>query len=185
MPGFSTAAVARLLAADAAELRNEVEALPAEVRSWHPAPGEWCVNEVLGHLVEAERRGFSGRIRILLDSENPQLETWNQEEVARERRDCDREGPEVLAELLAERVISVELVEGLSDESLGRGGVHVTIGPVTVGNATANGVTSSPAARADAGANADDSPIAATIASARHWRAQVALCRSLLSIGSS
>jgi len=133
MPGFSTAAVARLLAADAAELRNEVEALPAEVRSWHPAPGEWCVNEVLGHLVEAERRGFSGRIRILLDSENPQLETWNQEEVARERRDCDREGPEVLAELLAERVISVELVEGLSDESLGRGGVHVTIGPVTVG----------------------------------------------------
>ena len=130
--GYSPAAVARLLAATATELRNEVEALPDEVRGWHPAPGEWCVNEVLGHLVEAERRGFAGRIRIILDQDQPRLETWDQEAVTRARDDCDRPGDQVLAELLAERVLSVELVEGLSEESLDRGAEHVTIGPVTV-----------------------------------------------------
>lgn len=34
--------------------------------TWHPAEGEWCVNEVLGHLIEAEARGFAGRIRQIL-----------------------------------------------------------------------------------------------------------------------
>ncbi len=132
MAGFQTPAVARLLASSAAELRREVEALPEDVRRWHPAPGEWCVNEVLGHLVEAERRGFSGRIRILLDEDSPRLEEWDQEAVARGRHDCERPGDQVLAELLAERVLSVELVEGLAEESLARGGTHPSIGPVTV-----------------------------------------------------
>jgi DinB family protein len=132
VPGFSPAAVARLLAATADELRNEVEALPDEVRGWHPAPGEWCVNEVLGHLVEAEGRGFAGRIQIILDHENPRLETWDQVAVTRDRADCGRPGDQALAELLAARVISVELVEGLSEESLERGGEHVSVGPVTV-----------------------------------------------------
>ena len=30
---------------------------------WRPAPGEWSANECVGHLIEAERRGFAGRIR--------------------------------------------------------------------------------------------------------------------------
>jgi len=37
-----------------------------------------------------------------------------------------------MAEFLAERVISVELVKGLSAESLNRGGHHATVGPITV-----------------------------------------------------
>ena len=132
MAGFEVAAVARLLAAAAAEIRAEVEGLPEAVHGWHPAPGEWCVNEVLGHLVEAERRGFAGRVRRLLEADEPRLETWDQEAVARERQDCSRPGGEVLAELLAERVLSVELVGALSAESLARGGEHVTVGHVTV-----------------------------------------------------
>jgi len=132
MAGFGVDAVARLLASTADSIRVEVEALPEEVRQWRPAPGEWCVNEVLGHLLEAERRGFAGRIRLLLEQDGPRLETWDQEAVAGDRGDCARPGLEVMAEFLAERVISVELVEGLSAESLARGGEHVTVGPVTV-----------------------------------------------------
>ncbi|HLZ08929.1 MAG TPA: DinB family protein [Chloroflexota bacterium] len=55
--------VAQLLAAAGAEIEAEVRAMPAELASWRPAEGEWCVNEVIGHIVEAERRGFAGRIR--------------------------------------------------------------------------------------------------------------------------
>jgi hypothetical protein len=132
MAGFEVEAVARLLRSTADTIRSEVEALPEDVRRWHPAPGEWCVNEVLGHLLEAERRGFAGRIRLILEQDRPRLETWDQVAVAAHRRDCSRPGREVMAELLAERVISVELVEGLSEESLDRGGEHVTVGLLTV-----------------------------------------------------
>jgi hypothetical protein len=132
MAGFGVASVARLLEAGATSLRAEVEGLPEAVHGWHPAPGQWCVNEVLGHLLEAERRGFAGRIRLLMEADDPRLETWDQEAVARERRDCTRPGAQVLAELLAERVMSVELVKGLSEESLERGGRHVTVGQVTI-----------------------------------------------------
>ena len=51
--------------------------LPAEVASWRPAPSEWCVNECVGHVVEAERRGFAGRIRIIMAEDEPRLEEWD------------------------------------------------------------------------------------------------------------
>src|SRR6266567_4588823 len=110
MAGFEVDAVARLLGACAAAIRTEVEALPDAVHGWHPASGEWCINEVLGHLLEA----------------------GDQEAVTRARGDCERPVGHLLAEFLAERVMSVELVQALSQESLDRGGEHVTVGHVTV-----------------------------------------------------
>src|SRR5215467_14611123 len=89
---------AELLRGALATLQAESRALPAPVLTWHPADGEWCANEVLGHLIEAERRGFAGRIRILLESDNPQLDAWDQAAVARARRDCARDWPTLLGE---------------------------------------------------------------------------------------
>ena len=54
--------IADLLAASAATVVAELRALGAE-GGWRPAPGEWSANECVGHLIEAERRGFAGRIR--------------------------------------------------------------------------------------------------------------------------
>ena len=54
---------ARLLRAALATLHAESSALLPTTLDWHPAEGEWCAKEVLGHLIEAERRGFAGRIR--------------------------------------------------------------------------------------------------------------------------
>jgi hypothetical protein len=45
---------------------GELQHLPDEILAWHPAPGEWCVKECLGHIIEADRRGFSHRIRDVL-----------------------------------------------------------------------------------------------------------------------
>ena len=30
-----------------------LKALTPEIASWHPAQGEWCVNECIGHIIEA------------------------------------------------------------------------------------------------------------------------------------
>ena len=126
--------VAELLQGMAAVVRAELAVLPAAAWDWHPAPGEWCVKEVLGHLIEAEQRGFAGRIRSILDGESPQLQAWDQAQVARERRDCERDPVQLLAEFAGLREASVPLVAGLKGSDLQRGGHHPQVGFLRIGD---------------------------------------------------
>ena len=124
--------VAGLLDANAAAVAAELRALPDEALRWHPDAGEWCVQEALGHVIEAERRGFAGRIREMLTAEEPTLKGWDQVEVARGRRDCDKPLEALLKEFLDERSASVQLVDGLTDRDLERAGTHEVVGRLTV-----------------------------------------------------
>lgn len=124
--------VAALLEASARELKAELSALPAEAAVWHPAPGEWCVNECIGHIIEAEKRGFAGRIRMILETDEPTLAGWDQVAVARARDDCHRKPSVVLGELLALRKDSVALVRSLGPDQMTRGGIHERVGRLTV-----------------------------------------------------
>lgn len=125
---FSPSEVAALLESAMAMIAAEVSALPKTAHVWHPAPGEWSINEVIGHLIEAERRGFAGRIKILLASKDPQLEGWDQNEVARGRRDDMKAAAKLIAELGRMRVESAALVRGLKPGDLTRGGQHPKVG---------------------------------------------------------
>lgn len=109
-----------------------LRSLPREVGSWRPGPEEWCVNECVGHIVEAEKRGFAGRIRIMLGADEPTLEAWDSAEVARARGDCDRKPEELLAEFEPIRRDSIELVRSLSADQLERGGIHPDVARLTV-----------------------------------------------------
>ena len=129
---LATAEVAALLPAAVALLRGELAAVPERVLAWHPAPGEWCVKEVLGHLIEADRRGFTGRIRLLLDADTPALERWDPPEVARARGDCAKSTSALLDELAAMRQDAAALVRGLREADLDRGGRHPTVGLLRV-----------------------------------------------------
>jgi hypothetical protein len=129
---LSPAEVAPLLPAAIAQLRLELAALPERVLVWHPAPGEWCVKEVLGHLVEADRRGFAGRIRLILGSDSPELERWDPAAVAAARADCARPAAALLDELTAMRAESAGLVSRLTATDLDRAGRHPTVGLLRV-----------------------------------------------------
>jgi len=129
-------AVSALLQSAGAMIRAEMSALPEPALAFHPAPGEWCVKEVLGHLIESEARGFAGRIRLILAAgdragEGLQLEGWDQEVVARERNDCARDGAALVAEFDRMRAESVKLAAGLTAADLARGGSH-RVGFLTV-----------------------------------------------------
>src|SRR5689334_21938411 len=124
--------VASLLDALHSAVNAEVGGLPDDVLSWHPAPGEWCAKECLGHIMEAERRGFNGRIRTILAQSEPALQGWDQQAVARERNDCARPAADLLAEFDALRADSVALVRGLKPADLQRGGTHDKVGYVRV-----------------------------------------------------
>jgi hypothetical protein len=124
--------IAPLLDAAMSTLRAELGALPERVLTAHPAPGEWCAKEIVGHLIEAERRGFAGRIQTILVEANPTLEGWDPDEVARVRRDCARPITALLAELAEIRPQSAALVRGLGATDLARRGLHPKVGPLTV-----------------------------------------------------
>ncbi len=109
-----------------------LRALPRQCATWHPAEGEWCVNECAGHVIEAERRGFAGRVRLLIAATDPELPGWDPPEVARRRSDCERDPSELANELGAMRAGSVTLVRGLKPELLERSGLHGKVGRLTV-----------------------------------------------------
>ena len=94
--------------------------------------GEWCANEVVGHLIEAERRGFAGRIRTMIAESNPRLQTWVQSAVAAARHDDERRPADLLGELNILRDDSLALVRSLSPAMLARTGLHPQVGEVTV-----------------------------------------------------
>lgn len=131
-PPLAPAEIAPLLTAAVAALRAEIGALPDRVLSWHPAAGEWCVKDVLGHLIEADRRGFDGRVRIILARDRPALERWDPPEVARARGDCAKPVASLLDELAAMRQESAKLVRGLGAAELERAGQHPSVGLLRV-----------------------------------------------------
>jgi hypothetical protein len=124
--------VAALLRGLGGAISAEVGGLSPGVATWHPDEGEWCALEVMGHLIEAERRGFAGRILQILEHDEPKLQGWNQALVAQSREDCKRSPADVAAEFSRLREASVTLVGALRPEDLTRGGIHPKVGRLTI-----------------------------------------------------
>ena len=128
------AVIADLLAASATTVLAEMDARGGE-SGWRPAQGEWSANECVGHLIEAERRGFAGRIRQILAAapdEPARLESWDPPAVAEARHDNERRGTELVIEFVALRADSVTLVRSLGPDDLTRMGLHPDVGPLRV-----------------------------------------------------
>jgi len=130
-----SARIADLLAAGARIVEAEMAALGSD-GGWRPAPGEWSANECVGHLIEAERRGFAGRVVAILAADRPEipadLEAWDPPAVAEACRDHERAGSDLVAEFVALRAVGVALVSGLEPDDLVRIGVHPHVGPLRV-----------------------------------------------------
>jgi DinB family protein len=123
--------VALYLESTCALIEAELTALGDDA-SWHQSPGEWCAREVVGHIIEAEKRGFAGRIRIILANDDPKLEAWDQVEVEKQRNDCARVTDSLWMEFMGLRHASVDLVKELTAADLDRSGMHPKVGELKV-----------------------------------------------------
>ena len=128
---LTTDQVVGYLEATLALVDTELEAL-GEDSSWHFDQKEWCANQVVGHVIEAEKRGFAGRIRIILAEDQPKLQAWDQVGVEKQRNDCARLTDSVWMEFMGLRHDSVTLVRSLRSADLDRAGVHPKVGELTV-----------------------------------------------------
>lgn len=135
-PAISREQIADLLTASTAVVIGEIAALGAQ-SGWRPEAGEWSANECVGHLIEAERRGFAGRIRQILagdpNGDPATLVGWDPPAVAEARRDDLQPGAQLADEFAALRVDSVALVRSLGPADLDRVGLHPDVGPLRVG----------------------------------------------------
>jgi hypothetical protein len=124
--------IAGLIRATPQTLRQELTGLGSAVWQWRPAPDQWCINEVIGHLIEADRNGFDGRIRTILAADKPEFKPWDIGGVVAKRRDCERDAFDLIEELIVMRKASAQLVVGLTPELLNRSGIHPQVGELRV-----------------------------------------------------
>ena len=130
MTPLSNAQIADLLESTCALVEAEMRALGDDGCRWHFKDGEWCVNECVGHLIEAEKRGFAGRIRDLIAGKP--IQSWDQAQVARDRKDCDRVSQSLWMEFMGLRNDSIALVRGLRPGDMERSGTHPKVGVLRV-----------------------------------------------------
>lgn len=121
-------------------VRNSTRAAAAELRALgelsqvRPAPDEWCANEVLGHLIEADARGYVGRVRLAIAEDHPTFTVWDQPSIAAIRRDRYKPADAMVTEFLAARDEDLAYVASLSPADLDRAGDHPEVGTITVRN---------------------------------------------------
>ena len=96
-----------------------------------PGPGEWAIIEVVGHLADTEDRAL-GRVRRMLAEDNPQLEPFDQEALAVQRRYLDLDLRQELARLEQLRGQHLAVLESLDGQGWERTGQHGEHGAVTV-----------------------------------------------------
>lgn len=124
--------IVTLLRAGAIHIETELRALGDEWARWRPATDEWSANEALGHIIEADRRGFAGRIGRILEVDGVEEAGWDQVAVAAERRDREKTVEGILGEFRAGRDAGLDLVGALSEADLERHAIHERVGRVTV-----------------------------------------------------
>ena len=129
---LTTEEVARLLSATGDAISVALAGVGADVAAWHPAPGEWSVKECLGHMLEAEGRGFAGRIRQILERPGLRIKDWDQLQVQRDRNDDARPLDELLGAFAEIRAESVVLVEGLMNTDLDKSCEHDFAGTLRI-----------------------------------------------------
>jgi hypothetical protein len=83
-------------------------------------------------MIEAEARGFAGRIRRILEEPGRRDAGWDQVQVQRDRNDDARTLQELVAAFTSMRNDSLKLVEGLMNTDLGKSCVHEQVGELRV-----------------------------------------------------
>jgi hypothetical protein len=127
----SSEALLASLRSTPAALATLISSLPSEAWTRLPAPGEWCLTEIISHLRDVEQEVNLPRIRKILAEENPFLVGAITDAWVKERHCVDQDGLQALADFTAARKETLGLLEGLEVE-WSRPARHAIFGPTTL-----------------------------------------------------
>lgn len=112
-------------------LRRLVRGLDDATWRRRPADGEWAIVEVVAHLGDTDERAI-GRIRRMLDEENPVLPGYDQAALATERHYLEMDPAEALERFEQIRREHLGVLEALDEAGWSRTGIHAEQGPMDV-----------------------------------------------------
>lgn len=104
---------------------------PEQAATLRDGADGWTILEVLCHLRDFDGI-FQGRVRLMLDQDNPLLTAYDHLALAVENDYNNQDFSQVLAELNQSRADFVALFNSLSAEQWERGGVHPEAGAITL-----------------------------------------------------
>ncbi|MEO8633623.1 MAG: DinB family protein [Chloroflexota bacterium] len=119
-----------LLADTSATLARIVRTVPAE-RLRATRFGEWTAVEVLGHLADGAEI-FADRVQRCVDLERPAIASYDQDAIAAERRNAERDPLELSRRVMSAHRRMVQLLA--SPDRRSRPGVHAEWGEVDAGH---------------------------------------------------
>ena len=115
-----------------AQLAALGEGLTEAQRRRRPRPGEWCLNEVMAHLLHVETEVFLPRLTRMRDEHHPVFAAFSPEPWARERdHSVDAFGAS-LAGFERARRATLDLLRALPAAAADRLGISGTFGPLTI-----------------------------------------------------
>jgi hypothetical protein len=100
---------------------------------WKPAMDRWSISEVLAHLADVEVAGFRERVQMMLEKENPRLESYDQNAVYAAGKYSAGKAREHLKQFCHERDRSLSWLRYIPAAESSRTGQHSALGPITVG----------------------------------------------------
>lgn len=124
--------LAASLAAAAGRLRAVTAGLDEAQRRHRPAPGEWCLNEIMAHLLHVETELFLPRLRRIASEEDPVLPTFSPETWTRERDHGLDAFDTSLAAFQRARLETIAFLRGLPTDAGERRAVSGFFGPLTL-----------------------------------------------------
>jgi hypothetical protein len=121
------------LARTSAKLRRLTTGKTPKHVSAAPAPGKWSAKEVICHLADGELV-YGMRYRKILAEPGASLVAFDQDAWAEGLRYAGQRLPVVLDSFEALRTHNLAILQGLSEDSWGRSGVHPEYGALTLGD---------------------------------------------------
>jgi hypothetical protein len=108
-----------------------VSGVAPEVARYAPAPGQWSINEIVGHLIDEERHDFRVRIDYMLRKASDSWPPIDPQRTVREANFNDQSLDALRTEFMHERGKSLEWLAGLHDANWDASYHHPKMGDFT------------------------------------------------------
>ena len=112
-------------------LRAELTGVPEDVLSRRPQDGAWSIKDILAHLCDDARIAHE-RLWKIINLEEPRLEPYDQEQLARDRDAQSQSVNALLDEFAAQRTATVEMLTELVHWNWARAGRHPEFGRMSI-----------------------------------------------------
>ena len=109
---------------DPKRLAAAVSGVPETILRSRPAPGKWCIQEIVGHLADSEIV-FAHRIRQVLADKEPKLVPFGQDAWTEKLGYLEASIPELVAQFGLERHHNLRVLRRVQIDDLNKSGFHM------------------------------------------------------------